>query len=361
MTKTPRKQNQKTPHRFAELLAGSHIRCIHLPHRVDREMIMLEAFRRLGIADRQDLFFPAIDGKKVPKPCPMPGSGTWGCALSKSAIMAEAATMNKPLLMLEDDVVINPQIHTIMDACLAELPPDWKILYLGHVALDPHDAMLTKGQPKRVVKGNHHEVLANPNLNHAILIRDTACLKELSTYLADPATYNREKGCYASDYAVAHYFANKGIPMYGVIPTVAKQCGSYSDNADKVVERNAMFEPMVPNKKWMLSGNTQFPMEWGQEALLPNELRDEGYTAAKIHPPFDLTLRLETRAQITFALLTTSRVKSGEKVVLHLADTTVCLPGRRLMVLDKGVYKITCHPEGETWRWKHVAILVKEL
>ena len=39
---------------FAELLAEAHIRCIHLPERVDREMIMLEAFRRLGIAERSD-------------------------------------------------------------------------------------------------------------------------------------------------------------------------------------------------------------------------------------------------------------------------------------------------------------------
>ena len=322
---------------------------------------MLEAFRRLKIADRQNLFFPAIDGKKVQNPIRMPGSGTWGCALSKSAIMAEAAAMNKPLLMLEDDVVIHPQIHSIMDACLAELPPDWNILYLGHVALEPHDAMLTRGQPKRIVKGNYYEILANPNLNHALLIRDITCLKELSTYLADPATYNREKGRYASDYAVAHYFANNSIPMYGVIPTVAKQCGSYSDNVDKVVERHAMFEPVAPCKQWVLTGNTQFPIEWRQEALLPDELQDEGYTAAKIHPPFDLTLRLEKRAQITFALLTTSRVNSGEKVVLHIASTTVCLPGRKLMVLDKGIYNIACHPEEETWRWKHVAILVKEL
>ena len=323
---------------------------------------MLEAFRRLGIADRQDLFFPAIDGKNPPVPKPdLLRHGNWGCALSKSAVMAEAAAMGKPFLMLEDDVVINPQIHTIMDACLAELPQDWKILYLGCVALDPHDSMRTKGQPKREVKGNHYEILANPNLNHAILFRDTTCLKELSTYLADPVTYNRAEGRYASDYAVAHFFANKGIRMYGVMPMVAKQCGSYSDNVDKVVERNAMFEPMAPHKRWTLTGSTQFPIEWGRETLLPNELRGEGYTVAKIHPPFDLTLRLEKRAQITFALLTTSRFKSGEKVAIHIADTTVCLPGRRLMVLDKGKYKIACNPEGETWRWKHVAILVKEL
>ena len=352
--------------RFAELLAGSHIRCIHLPHRVDREMIMLEAFRRLGIADRQDLFFTAIDGKKKP-PIQNPGmrQGNWGCALSKSAIMAEAAAINKPLLMLEDDVVINPHIHTIMDACLAELPHDWKVLYLGCAALDPHNSMLTRGQPKQDVKGDHHEVLANPNLNHAILFRDIDCLKELSEYIVDPTTYNRAEGRYASDYATAQYFANKGIPMYGVVPMVAHQCGSYSDNVNRVIERAAVFELMAPNKQWALTGRTQFPIEWGQEALLPNELQNEGYIAAKIHPPFDLQLQLGTQAKIAFALLTTSKIKSDEKITVHLMENentmTFCLPEHRSTVLDKGTYKMSCHPEGELWRWKHVAILVKEL
>ena len=350
--------------RFVELLVNTHVRCIHLPHRIDREMIMFEAFRRLGIADRQDLFFNAIDGNKSPVPNPGMRPGNWGCALSKSVIMAEAVAQNKPLLLLEDDVVINPQIHTIMDNCLSELPEDWRVLYLGCAAIEPHDTMPTKGQPVRQVKGKWHEILANPNLNHAVLIRDVSCLKELSEILADPETYRREEGRWTSDYTMAQYFAHKGIPMYGVVPIVAEQCGSYSDNVQEVVKRNAVFKPMPPiQNKWGLTGTTEFPIEWGIESFLPEYLQDKGYIAAKIHPPFDLTLQLYSKAEVTFALLTTSQIKDNEKVEIYVSEmeTGISLPEQRQMVLGKGEYKITCNPEGETWRWKHVAILVKEL
>ena len=227
--------------RFAQFLSTAHIRCIHLPQRTDREMIMLEAFRRLRIHDRKDLFFTAIDGKNSPVPNPGLRPGNWGCALSKSAIMCEAATANKPLLLLEDDVVVSPQVHAVMDACLAELPNDWNVLYLGSVALTPHDTMPTKGQPARKQKGKWYEVLANPNLNHAIMIRDANCLRELSHILADPKTYKRDEGRFTSDYTVAQYFAYKEIPMYGVVPAVAKQCETFSDNENKVVSRKEYF------------------------------------------------------------------------------------------------------------------------
>ena len=44
-------------------------------------------------------------------------------------------------------------------------------------------------------------------------------------------------------------------------------------------------------------------------------------------------------------------------------EKTVCLPNptSQLLILDKGAYKLSCHPDGELWRWKHVAVLVKEL
>ena len=371
-----RKNESAIPNRFAQLLANAHIRCIHLPKRIDREMIMLEAFRRLGISERKNLFFHAIDGNKPPLPNPGLRPGNWGCALSKSAVMQEAA-QKKPLLLLEDDVVISPQIHSIMDACLAELPKDWKVLYLGCVALDPHETMPTDGQPKRKQVGKWYEILANPNLNHAILIRDVECLKELSEILADPQTYKRDEGRYTSDYTVAQYFAYKGIPMYGVVPAVAKQCGTYSDNENKVIDRKADFKKLPGNvlqQPWALYGATKFPVEWEIEKRLPKQLQNKGYTAAKIHPPFNLTLILHAKSDIAFTLLDTSRVNNGETIQIEIASampdnerlpavskTTIILPGTNGMPLDPGEYKITCQPDGETWRWKHAAICVKEI
>jgi len=327
-------------------------------------MIMYEAFRRLDIADKKDLFFTAIDGNKppVPKPAGM-RVGNWGCALSKSAVMQEAIAQNKPLLLLEDDVVIHPQIHNIMHNCLRELPDDWKILYLGCKALDPHATMRTHGQQKREVVGKWHEVLANPNLNHAIIIRDTNCLAELAEILADPATYNRDEGRFTSDYTVAQYFAHKGIPMYGVVPAVAKQCAIYSDNENKVVHRNATFQKIC---QWDIKGDTKFPITWDVDQHIPPDFQNKGYDAAKIHPPFDLTLTLSAKAEVIFVLLDTSRVKGDEKIKVKISGKMfggVSLLPHPItkMTLLPGEYNVTCHPDGETWRWKHVAMLIKEV
>jgi GR25 family glycosyltransferase involved in LPS biosynthesis len=221
---------------------------------------MLEAFRRLGIAERPNLFFTAIDGKVDTANIPHNmKKGTWACARSMAAVMVEAAERKKPLLVLEDDVVIHPQIHSIMDAVLAELPVDWKVLYLGYVALEAHEKMPTKVLPKSTKIGKWTELLANPNLNHAFIIRDVDCLTELSTLLSDPATYDYSEGYYASDYAIAQYFSRKGIPMYGVSPNVASQCGTYSDNDEKFVYRPAIFNP-IPESEFNLHAIPKSPL-----------------------------------------------------------------------------------------------------
>jgi organic radical activating enzyme len=227
--------------------------------------------------------------------------------------------------------------------------------------------MPTKGMPKRERKGKWFEVISNANLNHALLIRDMDCLKELSEILAEPDSYKRDEGRFTSDYTIAQYFAHKGIPMYGVAPAVAKQCSTYSDNEKKVIERKATFDNVpenVFNRKWDIIGNTQFPIEWNVEQHLSEHLRGKGYIVAKVHPPFDVMLKLTEKSDVSFALLNTSRIKDGESVQINISGNhyggSVTLPNLSpvVMPLEPGEYKIICNPEGEMWRWKHVAILV---
>ena len=152
--------------------------------------------------------------------------------------------------------------------------------------------------------------------------------------------------------------------MYGVTPAVAKQCTTYSDNEKKVILRQAAFNPIPQeaiNRHWQIQGQAQYPIEWGVEGRLPEDLQEKGYVAAKIHPPFDLALRLAKPADVTFALLDTSRVKEGETVRIHINEFTAELPGgMQVFPLGGGEHRLTCQPEGEGWRWKHVAVLVKE-
>ena len=354
---------------FADFLASAHIRCMHLTRRTDREAGMHEAFQRLGIENRPELFFSAVDGKNLSVTNPGLRPGNWGCALSKAAVMKEAALLNKPLVLLEDDIVIHPQVHGIMSACLAELPKDWKVLYLGYIALDPREGMQTYGQPNNNKQGKFYGVLAHPNLNHALIIRDIDCIKELSVRLADPETYLQNKK-FASDYQVAWYFANKGIPMYGVIPMVAEQYGSFSDNQDKFIGRTFNFSMMPSNvlsRQWDIKGVTKFPVEWNVEEKLPEQFRYKGYTAVKVHPPFDVTLTLSTKSEIVISLLTTSHIKQHEFITVHLQGqdrhilTILPMDTANILTLDSGEYTIKCQPPNDMWRWKHVFVAVKDL
>ena len=209
---------------------------------------MLTALQQLGVGE--ECVFEAIEGCEHPNRA-IP-SGNWCCALSKSAVMSEAVQLKKPLFLLEDDIVVRnkvivsydngktAQIHDLfpfVEECLQQLPKDWKILYLGYYALDAYPTMKNYRSDCRVPIGKHVEKLANPNLNHAVFIRDIDCLAELSSLLKKPDSYDRKQGRYASDFVIAHYFANKDIPMYGITPNVILQYSGYSDTLKKEVNK----------------------------------------------------------------------------------------------------------------------------
>jgi hypothetical protein len=99
--------------------------CIHLPN--PQRRVAIEAqFERVGIKDVQYVYAdrppPQFDMANMRR-C---GRGEFGVNLSqiKAVVQAIADGAERPLFV-EDDIVFEPA------AMLAELPPDWDMLYLG--------------------------------------------------------------------------------------------------------------------------------------------------------------------------------------------------------------------------------------
>jgi len=178
-----------------------------------------------------------------------------------------------------------------------------------------------------------------------------------------------EMCCGSSDHSGAAYSSAGNSPVY------KNETMSYKEPeaSDRTIESKEQICGILP-KEWTISGTTRLAIEWRVETELPQNFQNKGYTAAKIHPPFNITLTLNTKSDVAFTLLNSSRVKEGETILVdvsgNLCGAAVVLPNQipqtisntlaTGMTLEPGQYKITCQPKEETWRWKHVAILVRE-
>jgi len=229
---------------LSELLSNCLVRMLHFKRRTDRLPLVREAFDTLGIEYSLDLLIEPVDVSKLTtdeyglmaekKP-------TLSLAKTKAICMEQAIKADKPLLFLEDDVVFHPRIAEKMEAVLAELPDDWRVFYFGwgETRLSPDLEPLIQQRQVDVVKFSTIRRLRFPVLNHALYIRCKQCLTELSQYITAPATYHKGN-ISASDMAIALYFIENNIPMYGANPILAAQANGWSDRVQKGIRHRPL-------------------------------------------------------------------------------------------------------------------------
>lgn len=111
---------------------------INLPERKDRRKAITRELERVGMPLKPAIveLFPAVKPKERRG---FPNIGARGCFLSHFGILESA--MKKRLsnvLIIEDDLVIQPALENNMNAVLENLRnTDWGIVYLGHVETFP--------------------------------------------------------------------------------------------------------------------------------------------------------------------------------------------------------------------------------
>lgn len=136
--------------------------CINLDRRSERWQRMQRVFadHDIGPVHR----FSAIDGNKVVLPRDWNHSaGAYGCLLSHVQVVRDARDAGvSSVLILEDDVVLDPQFKEKFTIFVQELPADWDMLFLG---------ALHKDEPAKVSK--HIRRITRANSTFAYAIRNT--------------------------------------------------------------------------------------------------------------------------------------------------------------------------------------------
>ncbi len=109
----------------------THKVCLNLDRRPEKWVRMKERFAKHKITDV--VRFSAIDGERLSIPPGWHGSpGAYGCLQSNLSIIQMAREARWPeVLIFEDDVVFDEDLGTKFPEFMAQLPPDWDIVFFG--------------------------------------------------------------------------------------------------------------------------------------------------------------------------------------------------------------------------------------
>jgi GR25 family glycosyltransferase involved in LPS biosynthesis len=126
--------------------------CINLDRRASRWRRVKEELARHGFHDVER--FSAIDGDDVEKPAHWTHTaGAYGCLLSHVAVVNEArASGAANILILEDDVILDPEFQQKFARFIKEVPNDWDVLYFG--ALHKDEPVKISEHVGRITKAN---------------------------------------------------------------------------------------------------------------------------------------------------------------------------------------------------------------
>jgi glycosyl transferase, family 25 len=111
--------------------AFPHKVCINLDRRPERWRRMKVRLAEQGI--RRVQRFPALDGESLNIPADWRHTnGAYGCLQSHLRVVEEARAARRPsVFIFEDDAVFDPDAREKFAAYVAQLPPDWDMLYFG--------------------------------------------------------------------------------------------------------------------------------------------------------------------------------------------------------------------------------------
>lgn len=109
------------------------IRVISLARSLDRRQVFSDVNRHIDFT-----FSDAIDGATIMhevghapdlfEPGLPYSAGAYGCAMSHLSLWQEAVDSDRPVTVVEDDVVLRHDFEARSEALLATLPPDWDIV-----------------------------------------------------------------------------------------------------------------------------------------------------------------------------------------------------------------------------------------
>ena len=179
--------------------------CINLDRRTDRWESMVRKFREQNIATVERL--PAIDFRSttVPPHLSHMRPQDYACTMSHLTAVRQAKAAGSPeVLIFEDDAFFDPDFHRLFPEFIAQLPPDWHMLFLScyhfaePVAVAPNIVRAVKAltcHAYAVRSSLYDEFIALNRSPSAIIDRNNTILQErFNCYCFEPNLVGQEAG-----------------------------------------------------------------------------------------------------------------------------------------------------------------------
>lgn len=118
----------------------------------------------------------AVSGEICPPPVYFEaGGGAWGCLQSHLRIVQDAAMDGlENCLILEDDIIFQPNAKQLIERFLADLPSDWDQIYLGGQHLQPPESIAPDSAVLRGMNVNRTHAFALHNRVYQRFLRHVA-------------------------------------------------------------------------------------------------------------------------------------------------------------------------------------------
>jgi GR25 family glycosyltransferase involved in LPS biosynthesis len=201
----------------------THTVCLNLDRRPERWRRMQQRFARHGISNV--VRFSAIDGERVDLPERWQASaGAYGCLQSNLAVVRQARDEGWPdVLLLEDDVVFDDALNARLPQLMAQVPPDWDMLFFGG---------MHRGEPLRV-RENVLKLTASTS-TYAYAVRNTVYSAFLHAHADSSEPID-----------VRNRVLQERLNCYCFFPHLAWVDGGLSDTQGRFVEPWWLKESMV--------------------------------------------------------------------------------------------------------------------
>jgi GR25 family glycosyltransferase involved in LPS biosynthesis len=200
------------------------IYCINLDRRTDRWEECQKIFKKLEIEVER---FSAVDGKLLT----LPHGNVYNAELAGSMSHTEIIKMAKEkgyknILILEDDIEFKPELNTLFEEYIKQVPTDWDILFFGgnHVG----GANIINTNVQRLFRSYAIHAYGVSKAAYDVIIHYME--SKIEKVKTTPEKLNPSV---AADYFMADLHRN--LNVYGFRPHLAWQRTGYSDIQEAVM------------------------------------------------------------------------------------------------------------------------------
>lgn len=254
---------------------------LNLPYKPERRERLTRHLAEQGF-EKNVTWVRSYSGDKMPPPAWWnAGNGAWGCLLSHARVLAEAiADGMENVLILEDDVVFQPDAGSLLKGFMKQVPDDWGQIYLGGQHLK---------DPTPVAGSSYVLKCHCVNRTHAFAVHKRAMVR-MHQHIWHAPDYMQHPGGWHVDHQLGIAHERGDWPVYGPSYWIAGQDAEWSNISGRYNSRH-WWHPCTWSKHlpfiWLppaVGATLHGDERWlhGGYNLKPNTFEDIGLDVAAI-------------------------------------------------------------------------------